>query len=340
MRALALALCLGLAQPAGATGSELLDFTDLPGWEADDHAVALAAFLRSCHRLDDAEWRAVCAFGAAATPEPQAFFERFFRPVLIGGHAPARLTAYFEPELRASATPAPGFAVPVYRLPPELGGGQLGPSRAEVDAGALAGRGLELAWLRSPAELYYLQMQGSGRLVLNDGRVLRLGWGGQNGHPRRSVSAEAVRRGILASHQASARSVRAWVRNNPEAGQALLQHDPSYVFFRLLPDHPAELGPLGALDVPLTPGRSLAVDPAHVPLGAPVWVQRDSTSALMVAQDTGGAIRGPQRGDLFMGTGETAEQEARRVRERGRMVVLLPVELAFRTVAAPAGPEW
>ncbi|MFN3953911.1 MAG: murein transglycosylase A [Pararhodobacter sp.] len=340
MRALALALCLGLAQPAGASGAELLDFDDLAGWEVDDHGAALEAFLRSCHRLDDPEWRALCAFGAAAGPDPRAFFERFFRPVLIGGHATALFTAYFEPELRAASAPASGFEVPAYRLPPELAGAQTGPSRAEIDAGALSGRGLELAWLRSPAELYFLQMQGSGRLILEDGRVLRLGWGGQNGHPRRSVSAEAVRRGIVASHQASARSVRAWVRNNPEAGRQLLHHDPSYVFFRLLPDHPAELGPLGALDVPLTPGRSLAVDPAYSPLGAPVWVQREAGGRLMVAQDTGGAIRGPQRGDLFMGTGETGEQAARRVRDRGRMVTLLPVELAFRAVSAPSAPGW
>lgn len=330
MRALALGLCLALtALPGLAAEAELLTFDALEGWHEDDHAAALEAFVLSCPRQRDPEWQAVCAFAEHANPDPRAFFERFFRPVLIGGGEDTLFTGYFEPELQASRHQRPGFTVPVYRMPVELEPGQRSYSRAQIDAGALAGRGLELGWLRSPAELYYLQMQGSGRLLFDDGSVMRLGWGGQNGHPRRSVSAEAVRRGILRPHQASARSVRAFVRNNPDDGRALLQHDPSYVFFRELGYHPARLGPLGALDVPLTPLRSLAVDPAHTPLGAPVWIERGAMRRLMVAQDTGGAIRGPQRADIFFGTGQGAEQAARRIRDNGRMVVLMPVELAF-----------
>lgn len=329
MRWLALSLTLALAAPVLASEAELLQFDDLPGWAADDHGAALDAFLLSCPRLRDPEWQAVCAFAAGARPDPRGFFERFFRPVLIGGREATLFTGYFEPELRAERSRRPGFEVPVLAMPPWLGSGQTGPSRAGIDAGALDGQGLELGWLANPADLYSLQMQGSGRLVFADGGVLRLAWGGQNGHPRRSVSAEAVRRGILPAHRASARSVRAWVAQNPEAGRALLQHDPSYVFFRPLTDHPAALGPLGALGVALTPLRSLAVDPAFTPLGAPVWIERGVMRRLMVAQDTGGAIRGPQRADIFFGTGSGAEEAARRIRDSGRLVVLLPVELAF-----------
>lgn len=329
MRALALSLWLALAAPGLASEAELLTFDALQGWAEDDHAAALETFVLSCPRQRDPEWLAVCAFAEHASPNPRAFFERFFRPVLIGGRESTLFTGYFEPELRASRERRTGFTVPVYRRPPELENGQRSHSRAEIDAGALAGRGLELGWLRNPAELYYLQMQGSGRLLFEDGSVMRLGWGGQNGHPRRSVSAESVRRGFLQAHQASARSVRAFVGNNPDEGRALLQHDPSYVFFRELGHHPARLGPLGALSIPLTPLRSLAVDPAHTPLGAPVWVERGAMRRLMVAQDTGGAIRGPQRADIFFGTGQGAEQAARRIRDDGRMVVLMPVELAF-----------
>ncbi|WP_333828905.1 murein transglycosylase A [Pararhodobacter sp.] len=329
MRALALSLCLAFSAPCMASEAELLTFDALQGWVEDDHAAALEAFVLSCPRLRDPEWQSVCAYAEHADPDPRAFFERFFRPVLIGGRENTLFTGYFEPELRASRERRAGYDVPVYRRPPELENGQPSLSRAEIDAGALAGRGLELGWLRNPAELYYLQMQGSGRLLFDDGSVLRLGWGGQNGHPRRSVSAEAVRRGFLLAHQASARSVRAFVGNNPQEGRALLQHDPSYVFFRELGHHPARLGPMGALTVPLTPLRSLAVDPAHTPLGAPVWIERGAMRRLMIAQDTGGAIRGPQRADIFFGTGEGAEQAARRIRDDGRMVVLMPVELAF-----------
>lgn len=329
MRALALGLWLVLAAPCLASDAELLTFDTLQGWAEDDHAAALETFLLSCPRQRDPEWLAVCAFAEHAHPDPRFFFERFFRPVLIGGRENTLFTGYFEPELRASREQRPGFSVPVYSRPAELENGQRSHSRAQIDAGALAGRGLELGWLRNPAELYYLQMQGSGRLLFEDGSVMRLGWGGQNGHPRRSVSAEAVRRGFLLAHQASARSVRAFVGNNPDEGRALLQHDPSYVFFRALDDHPARLGPLGALSIPLTPLRSLAVDPAHTPLGAPVWIERGAMRRLMVAQDTGGAIRGPQRADIFFGTGQGAEQAARRIRDDGRMVVLMPVELAF-----------
>lgn len=331
MRVLALSLCLALAHlsPAVAVEARVLEFTALEGWDQDDHAAALDVFLTSCPRAQGAEWQSLCTLASRGQIEPRAFFERLFRPVLIAHPREALFTGYFEPEIPASVRRGPGFTVPVLSMPAGMQPGDPALTRAGIDSGALAGRGLELGWLRSPADLYYLQMQGSGRLILDDGRMVRLGYGGQNGHPRRSVSAEAVRRGILAPHEASGRMVRAWVAANPQAGRALVQADPSYVFFRRIEAHPARLGPLGAIGVPLVPLRSLAVDPRFVPLGAPVWVERGAMRRLMVAQDTGGAIRGPQRGDIFFGTGDGAEQAARRVRDGGRMVVLMPVEMAF-----------
>jgi membrane-bound lytic murein transglycosylase A len=334
--ALLLALSAALwAVPGHSTEAELLDFDALDGWAQDDHGAALEVFLRSCARHADPEWTAVCAFAAQARPDPRAFFERFFRPVLIGARDQMLFTGYFEPEILASAVRQPGFTTPVYRVPPDLTPGQVHLSRGQIDSGALAGRGLEIAWVSSPAELYYLQMQGSGRLVLRDGRVLRLGFGAQNGHPRRFVSGEFVRRGILAAHQVSAPTIRSWVQRNPDQGREILNTDPSYVFFRVLEGHSAALGPLGALNVPLTPLRSLAVDPAFTPLGAPVWIERGAMRRLMIAQDTGGAIKGAQRADIYFGTGDGAGQAARQVRDGGRMVVLMPIELAFARLIGP-----
>ena len=330
--ALAVVLAFGGA-PAQAIEARIFPFTALDGWEGEDHGEAFDVFLRICPDLNRGEWGAVCAF-ARSDPDPRMFFETFFRPVLIGPEDDdALFTAYFEPELPASRVPDGRHRWPVYRTPPELRPGTPFLTRAEIEnTGALSGRGLEIAWLRDPVDLYYLQIQGSGRLRFADGSVLRLGYGGQNGHPRRLVAQEMVRRGIVPAHRASAPVIRNWVQQNPGAGRALLQHDPSYVFFRVLRDQSTAPGPRGAMNRALVPGRSIAVDPAFTPLGAPVWVEKDGDSPLrrlMFAQDTGGAIRGPQRADIFIGTGDAAGSAAGRIRDPGRMVVLLPIEQAF-----------
>lgn len=331
---LALALCLGAAGPAAQalTEAEILSFDALEGWAEDDHAAALAVFNDTCPDLRDPEWAAVCAF-ATSRPDARAFFETFFRPVLIGGPAPALFTGYFEPELRASPRQTAFHRHPVYALPPELRPGTPWLTRKQIDTGdTMAGRGLEIAWLRDPVDLYYLQIQGSGRLRLTDGRVLRLGYAGRNGHARQPISAELVRRGIYEPHQVSERVIRNWVRRHPEAGRDLLHSDPSYVFFRVLDDLRPDMGPRGAMNRPLTAGRSIAVDPTFTPLGAPVWVEKDGADPmrrLMVAQDTGGAIKGPQRADIFLGTGAQAGEDASVIRDPGRLIVLMPIEHAF-----------
>jgi len=328
-----LALALGLM--AGAAGAEPLRFADLAGWEADDHAAALAAFRVTCDRIKGAEWAPLCALSADVS-DARRFFESFFQPVLTGD-PPALFTGYYEPELQGSATRTPRFAYPVYARPPEFDGKGRWHSRAEIEQrGLLRGRGLELAWLEDPVEVFFLQVQGSGRIRLQDGKVIRLGFSAKNNHPYRSVGAELVRRGAMAQHAVSAQRIKAWVRRNGAQGQQVLQVNPSFVFFRKLPDLPADKGPIGAMGRSVTALRSLAVDPAFVPLGAPVWIDKEGAGPLrrlMVAQDTGTAIKGAQRADIFYGTGEAAGKVAGRVRDGGRMVVLLPIQ----TAPAPAG---
>lgn len=319
------------AAPEDLHQAEILSFSDLDGWDADDLASAFEVFTSTCPDMRQPDWAAVCAF-ATTDPDPRRFFETFFRPVRIGGGLPALFTGYFEPELSAASEQRGRYRYPVYRLPPELTPGEPWLTRAEIEDGALGGRELEIAWLRDPVDHYYLQVQGSGRLRMTDGRVLRLGYAGRNGHPRNPISAALVRQGIYEPHQVSSAVIRNWVRRHPEEGRALLHEDPSYVFFRVLDRLPEESGPLGAMNRELTAGRSLAVDPAYTPLGAPVWIEKDGTepmARLMVAQDTGGAIKGPQRADIFFGTGSEAEREASRIRDGGRMIILLPIEQAF-----------
>ena len=196
----------------------------------------------------------------------------------------------------------------------------------------MAGRGLEIAWVDDAVELFFLQVQGSGRIKLPGGRTIRVGYGGFNGHPYRSIGQELVRRGTYEPHQVSAQVIKNWVNRNPEAGRELLYHNPSYVFFREVSEVPSDMGPLGAMNRSSTTMRSIAGDPAFVPLGAPVWVEKDGKDPLrrlMIAQDTGSAIKGAQRADLFFGTGDRAGRQAGRLRDPGRMLVLMPIQRAY-----------
>lgn len=322
-----------MAAPSAAP-AQLLDFSALDGWAEDDHREALLTFRETCTLLKDPEWLPICRLAADAgnsRAAARSFFELLFRPVLIG-KPPALFTGYYEPELPGSLTRTPRFTVPLYARPPELTDGVQYYSRGQIDGGALRGRGLEIAWLADPVEAYFLQVQGSGRIRLPDGRVLRLGYAGRNGHGYRSIGQEMVRRGTHSFSEVSAQVIRAWVRANPGPGAELLATNPSYIFFRRLPDLPPEKGPIGAMGRSITAMRSIAVDPAHVPLGAPVWIEkagRAPLNRLMVAQDTGGAIKGAQRADIFFGTGDAAGNAAGTIKDAGRMVVLLPIDRAF-----------
>lgn len=336
MRRLAVAAVLVAATavtgPAqSASTRTLLDWRDLDGWTDDDHASALSVFLETCPDIEGGDWGAICAL-AATGPEPRAFFELFFRPVLIEDGTPALFTGYYEPELAGSPVRTDRFRFPIYRKPPEMGSAPW-LTRAQIEeSGVLHGRGLEIAWLDDPVDKFFLQVQGSGRIRFPDGRGIRVGFGGKNGHPYRSVGQELVRQGLFQPHQVSAGVIRRWVRQNPEAGRRLLQANPSYVFFREVSRVPADKGPLGAMNRSVTAGRTIAVDPDFVPLGAPVWIEKRGAQPirrLMVAQDTGSAIKGAQRADIFYGTGDAAGDAAGSVRDPGRMVVLLPIETAL-----------
>lgn len=330
--AVVLWLLAGSAAAAGEVTRTVLDFADLRGWKLDKHQQALDVFLVTCPDLRDPDWRALCALGRQK-PDARAFFELFFRPVLVGNGAPALFTGYFEPELDGALRPDGRFRYPLYRQPEIARVSNPWLTRREIETGdAMRDKGLEIAWVDDPVELFFLQIQGSGRIRLRDGSMIRVGYGGDNGHSYRSIGVELVRRGVYPVHKVSAEVIRNWVRRNPEAGRELLFHNPSYVFFRVVDTVPPEAGPLGAMNRSVTPRRSIAVDPAFVPLGAPVWVEKAGESGfnrLMVAQDTGSAIKGAQRADIFLGTGDAAGRAAGRLRDPGRMVVLLPIQRAF-----------
>lgn len=310
----------------------VLDYASLDGWDRDDHAAALTVFLNTCRDMSDSDWTALCAL-AKDGPDPRAFFELFFRPVLIEDDKDPLFTGYFEPELDGSRNRTNRFQYPVYAMPSEARVLRPWLSRREIlGSDVMAGRGLEIAWVDDPVELFFLQIQGSGRIRLPNGRNLRVGFAGANGHEYRSIGAELVRRGVYDPHQVSAQVIKNWVRRNPLAGEELLFHSPSYVFFREVSEVPADRGPLGAMNRSITTMRSVAVDPAYVPLGAPVWIEKDGKTPLrrlMIAQDTGSAIKGAQRADVFFGTGDAAGREAGQLRDPGRMMVLMPIQRAY-----------
>lgn len=332
MRGAVAALALGLSLMAAAPApAQVLSFDDLDGWREDDQMAALAAFRGTCDLLDAPEWAPLCRLAADIKTPAQArdFFQLLFRPVVVG-QPPALFTGYYEPELDGSPVRTPRFAYPIYRRPPELRDGQAYLTRAQIEAGALRGRGLEIAWLDDPVEVYFLQVQGSGRIRMTDGRMIRVGYAGRNGHEYRSVGQEMIRRGTHTLDQVSAQEIRAYVKN--VAGKELLDVNPSYIFFRKIDTLQDDMGPIGAMARPITAMRSVAIDPAFTPLGAPVWIEkdgRDPIRRLMVAQDTGGAIKGPQRADIFYGTGDAAGDQAGTIRDGGRMVLLLPIDRAY-----------
>ncbi|HEX5079997.1 MAG TPA: MltA domain-containing protein [Geminicoccaceae bacterium] len=304
-------------------------------------------------------WRGACAAanGPAAPEQARAFFEDWFQPYLVSDRDQAfgLFTGYYEPLLHGSRHHGGPYTVPLYRAPDDLvrvdlgrfkpdlagqtiagrlDGSQLVPyyARAEIDAGALAGRDLELVWVDDPIDKFFLQVQGSGQVQLDDGTRMRVGYAGQNGHRYHAIGRDLVALGAMTIDEVSLQSIRDWLAAHPEQAGAIMARNDSYVFFRERPELDAADGPIGAQGVPLTAGRSLAVDARYIPLGAPVWLETTAPwpegdgplRRLMVAQDSGGAIRGPVRGDVFWGTGARAEAIAGRMRSEGRYVVLLP----------------
>ncbi len=328
---------------------------------------ALAAFRISCpslmRRTDGSgfasgqDWANACA-AAASWPEDSAadFFSRYFEAVQVGDGV-AFVTGYYEPEIAAARTRQGRYQTPIYRRPPDLVDVDLGQfsdslkgkvirgrvdgrnfvpyaDRAAIaDGGALAGQGLELAWAADPAEFFFLQVQGSGRLRLPDGSVMRIGYDGQNGRDYTGIGRLMKDRGLIQA--GSMQDILAWLHAHPEEGRAIMNENRSFVFFKEL----TGAGPLGALGLPLTPEASVAVDPRYVPLGAPVLLSLDRAepNGLWIAQDTGGAIKGANRFDSFWGAGERARSIAGGMQGRGSALLLLPIGTYARlTAAGPA----
>lgn len=324
-----------------------------------DAEQALGAFRLSCKSVmkrtdksgltSPADWTGVCSQAAYVQPgAAAAFFQSAFDWVRVGD-GKAFATGYFEPEIPASPVPAPGYSVPIYVTPPDLtrctlptgqtGRGRIDENgqcvlyftRAEIENGALAGKGLELAWAADPVDLFFLQIQGSGRLRYPDGTIVRIGYANQNGRDYVAVGRLLRERGILPPGGANMESIVAWMHANPDQARQLMQEDLSYIFFRVL-DGP---GPLGALGIPVTPHASVASDPNFIPLGAPVFLSLDrpEASGIWVAQDTGGAIKGANRVDTFWGAGAAAKQIAGGMSAKGMALILIPRGSAARAIA-------
>ena len=288
----------------------------LPGWAEDDHAAALGAYAVSADLLPP-DWPRP---SKTDITDPRGFFERHFE---TGATHPGMLTGYYEPEIEGRTRPEPGFEAALYAPPKDLTPGGIWYSRAEIEAGNLLA-GQELVFLCDPVEAFLAQVQGSVRVRLETGRTLRLGHTAKNGHPYRSIGAELIRLEEIAQDEMSAQAIRDWCRAHPKRVSRLLNHNPSFVFFKVL-DLPEAAGPIGAMGRSVTAGRSLAVDPAHHVLGAPIWVRMGGYSRLMVAQDTGSAIKGAGRGDIFFGAGAEAGRIAGETANSGELVTLLPV---------------
>ncbi len=287
----------------------------LPGWADDDHSAALSAYRLSYHKLGPG-WPPA----PGRTADARAFFEEWFGAVTVP--VACHFTGYYEPELTGRSAPDASYCHALYAMPADLPLSGAWHTRREIAAGNLL-EGKELVWLDSAIEAFLAQVQGSVRVRLEDGRVLRLGFAGKNGHDYRSIGQELIRRGEIPVDAISADAIRAWCSAHPDEVAGLLEHNPSFVFFRPL-DLPRDSGPIGSAGVPLTPLRSLAVDADHIAPGTPVWVEYGSVQALFIAQDTGSAIRGLARADIFCGSGSAAGRMASALNLYGRISILMP----------------
>ena len=335
------------------------EWAELPGWPDDDPGPVLAAFLASCPSLErQAQWKPICnsarAIGEKSAAALRVWFEAQFRPWALvnpDGTRTGLITGYYEPILKGSRTATRGFSHPVFGPPEDMIVVELSELYPELKhlrlRGRLEGRKLvpyysraewvpqeskrsqeALLWIDDPIDLFFMQIQGSGQVQLTDGKRVRLNYADQNGHPYRSIGRWLIERGELKAEQASMQGIKSWAKANPALLAELLNSNPSLVFFRELAVEGS--GPQGAMGLALTPERSLAIDPRHVPLGAPIWLATTKPNSelaltrLMLAQDTGGAIRGVVRADFYWGSGADAGSQAGKMRQQGRMWVLMP----------------
>jgi membrane-bound lytic murein transglycosylase A len=364
LRALALASALTACAatevvPAPQPVPHLVELSGLPGWQDDASFEAYPALLASCGVIEilssdkalgiggsPTEWREGCdaikGLKAALVSDTDEALRQTMLAHFValdpGAGTAALVTGYYEPELTGSRIKDAAHPYPLYRRPPN----PTAFDRAEIDGGALAGQGLELLWVNDRVEAFFLQVQGSGRVRLADGEVVRVGFAGTNERPYASIGKAMVDAGIMTKEQASLQTIRAYLNAHPDEIDSWLHRNPRYVFFKEAPADP-NTGPLGALGVPLTPQRSIAVDPAVVALNLPVWLDTTvpGTNAplqrLVVAQDKGSAIKGPGRVDLFWGAGVDAEAMAGPMRQQGTYWVIVPRQVGERWLRQQAG---
>lgn len=349
-----------------------VSFDKLEGWAQDDHVAALACFRMSARGfsngayvsrqavkpskslLNIAERSLTFSMETIGKENARVFFENNFQPMLLD-NSDGFVTAYFEPEVEASRVKTKEFSYPLYRrpddlvkfdasnrsdeLPGELEYARLSENglveyydRGQIDNGALANRDLELFWLRSAVEGFYIHVQGSARLLLTDGTSVRISYAGKTGHPYTSIGKLLVKRGVMTVEQANMVEMRRWLEEDEERALELLHQNRSFIFFAEVQGHEPEFGPIAAAGVQLTPGRSLAVDKSIHAYGTPVWISTNeplpgdanSFKRLMIAQDTGSAIVGAKRGDIFIGSGREAGLIAGSVRHETDFVILQP----------------
>lgn len=352
----------GADMNADAAGPARISYSDIEGWGVDDQSAALDAFRRSCARilklapsaaLDTkggdplygraGDWQPACKAAAEVAPgagNARGFFQHWFVPVRYPATR-GLFTGYYEPEMKGALTRGGPYQTPVLAPPPGFrmieGGGSF-PTRAEIEDGALDADDLALVWLESPIDAFFLHVQGSGRVKLETGEIVRLSFAAKTGHPYTSIGKILVERGEMALEEVSMQTIRAWLAAHPAEGRALMRRNDSYIFFRILRDVNPDLGPPGAEGTNLTPGRSLAIDRSHHPLGVLLWLTTEHPTVdgqdvvpvarLMVAQDTGSAIKGLQRGDIFFGSGAEAGEIAGRMKAEGELIALVPKGIA------------
>jgi membrane-bound lytic murein transglycosylase A len=326
-----------------------VSYQDLPGWEEDQMLKALPALKRSCSTLLKKDpttpmlttrcgsgfaghWRPFCTQILDNPPRTEVdlrrLIQRYLKPYQASSSkgTTGLFTGYDEPQLRGSRHRHGRYQTPLYRLP----GTKVrykGMPRSRIVKGGLKGHGLELVWVDDPVAAFFLQIQGSGRVSLEDGSIMRLGYAGTNGCGYHAIGKSLIERGYLSADHISRQSIRKWLKDHPREAESIMSLNRSYVFFKVRHGE----GPIGSQGVALTPQRSLAVDPEYISLGTPLWVDLDHPNdgvpriqSLVVAQDTGGAIKGAVRGDLFWGCGVTADDCAGRMKSRGEYYLLLP----------------
>jgi membrane-bound lytic murein transglycosylase A len=366
---LALAACAETAKTPDKLSLEAVSFDDLAGWKSDHQAEALPALALSCSAIvkrpemsqmgvagKPSDWRQACA-GLTIVPAgndqaARAYFEQYFRPYAASGRAGTEglFTGYYEADLHGSLVRSERYHVPLYAKPEDLINVDLGlfsddlkgkhitgkvkdaklipyDDRAAIANNSLASRAVVLAWVDDPVDAFFLEVQGSGRIQMDDGHVMQVGYDGANGHAYVAIGRALADMKELPK-PVTMQAIRGWLGQHGSRAQEIMNLNPSYVFFRQLNND----GPVGAEGVALTALRSMAVDPAFVPLGTPVWLNTQGgdgipITRLMVAQDTGGAIKGAVRGDFFWGAGENATRQAGLMQSKGTYFLLLPKQI-------------